>query len=78
MLSLGYKKINFQVANEIAYDQLLQHVGETVEKHPDTARDNAATPVGADTQTSAFQVGVTFSHIKNAFRSGRQTCFVAL
>ena len=61
MLSLGYKKINFQVANEIAYDQLLQHVGETVEKHPEGDRENSATPVGGDTQTSAFQVRVTFS-----------------
>ena len=64
MLSLGYKKINFQVANEIAYDQLLQHVGETVEKHHDADRESAATPVGGDTQTSAFQVGVTFTHIR--------------
>ena len=52
MLSLGYPKINFQVANTTAHEQLLEAIRD---KLPDSTPDNQEAPATSQTQ-SAFQV----------------------
>lgn len=63
MLSLGYPKINFQVANEMAYEELLRHVRETVDTLRDSDKEISLTPGTADSKASAFQVSVTLFHL---------------
>ena len=57
MLSLGYPKMNFQVANNVAHDQLLQNVRELVAsaKERDFIK-RPVTPSQNNTKELAFQV----------------------
>ena len=58
MLSLGYPKINFQVANSLAEVQLLQTVTETVDmvKQSEDDSPHAANTVAHISKEQAFQV----------------------
>ena len=59
MLSLGYHKINFQVANSVAYDQLLQSVEEGVEIVKENEEHSTSmVPAAQQSKEQAFQVNI--------------------
>ena len=61
MLSLGYPKINFQVANSMAQDSLMEVVKEMVQqvKESDLGEEQATTAQQGRSKEQAFQVFVS-------------------
>ena len=66
MLSLGYPKINFQVANAVAETELLASVGESlasVAEDEDVAEGRPLTPTSMSQKEMAFKVIYTGANI---------------
>ena len=60
MLSLGYPKTNFQVANNVAYNQLLQHLKERIEcTRDENIIERPITPADDNQKQMAFKVRCT-------------------
>ena len=59
MLSLGYPKTNFQVANDLAYNQLLQYMKEKVQcVQQYEVIERPFTPADTNQKQMAFKVKV--------------------
>ena len=57
MLSLGYPKTNFQVANGVAYSQLLQYMKERIQNaQNDDVFERPFTPADTNQKQMAFKV----------------------
>ena len=57
MLSLGYPKTNFQVANDVAYNQLKQHLKERIEcTRDENIIERPITPGDNNQKQMAFKV----------------------
>ncbi len=61
MLSLGYPKINFQVANNFAHDQMLEHIQELVTSATERGViERPITPATNNKKEMAFQVSSNY------------------
>lgn len=56
MLSLGYPKVNFQVANNRCHDQLIQYVQEALDSVDDEIEAIESRPSSPSSKEQAFQV----------------------
>lgn len=60
MLSLGYPKVNFQLANEIAHQQLLQYIREKLQQvsDPGPSIERPVKVEESQQKNNAFRVGI--------------------